>query len=62
MMNGFDIELVSRVEKIVNVPIVVSGGGGEPKHFRNYLQKLIPKLSPLQVFSILRGLHHGILS
>lgn len=33
MMNGFDIELVKQVEKIIQVPIVVSGGAGEPKHF-----------------------------
>lgn len=34
MMDGFDIELVQLVEKLVNVPIVVSGGAGEPKHFK----------------------------
>lgn len=39
MMNGFDIELVSLVEKIVNVPIVVSGGAGEPKHFKELFSK-----------------------
>jgi cyclase len=39
MMNGFDIELVSIVEKIVNVPIVVSGGAGEPKHFKELFSK-----------------------
>lgn len=32
MMNGFDIELIQLVEKIVNVPLVVAGGAGEPKH------------------------------
>lgn len=35
MMNGFDIELVQAVEKIINVPIVVSGGAGAPEHFKN---------------------------
>ena len=39
MMNGFDIELVSIVEKIVNVPIVVSGGAGELKHFKELFSK-----------------------
>ena len=39
MMNGFDIELVSKVEKIINVPIVVSGGGGEPDHFKELFSK-----------------------
>jgi cyclase len=33
MMNGFDIELVKIVESNITVPIVVAGGGGEPKHF-----------------------------
>ena len=34
MMNGFDIELISKVEKIINVPIVASGGAGKPEHFK----------------------------
>ena len=34
MMNGFDIELVKKVEKIIKVPIVVAGGAGEPSHFK----------------------------
>lgn len=39
MMNGFDIELVSKVEKIINVPIVASGGAGEPEHFKELFSK-----------------------
>lgn len=39
MMNGFDIELVQLVEKLVDVPIVVSGGAGEPEHFRELFSK-----------------------
>jgi imidazole glycerol-phosphate synthase subunit HisF len=39
MMNGFDIELVSKVEKIVNVPIVVSGGAGKPEHIKELFSK-----------------------
>jgi imidazole glycerol-phosphate synthase subunit HisF len=39
MMNGFDIELVNEVEKIINVPIVVSGGAGEPEHFKELFSK-----------------------
>jgi cyclase len=34
MMNGFDIELVQLVEKLINVPIVVTGGAGEPEHVK----------------------------
>jgi len=39
MMDGFDIELVQQVEKITNVPIVVSGGAGEPSHFKELFSK-----------------------
>lgn len=39
MMNGFDIELVQLVEKLVDVPIVVSGGAGEPAHFKELFSK-----------------------
>jgi len=39
MMNGFDIELVQMVEKLINVPIVVTGGAGEPKHVKELFSK-----------------------
>lgn len=39
MMNGFDIKLVSEVEKIINVPIVVSGGAGNLDHFKELFSK-----------------------
>jgi cyclase len=32
MMNGFDIQLVQLVERLIKVPIVATGGAGEPKH------------------------------
>jgi cyclase len=34
MMKGFDIELVKLVESIITVPIIASGGAGEPGHYR----------------------------
>lgn len=34
MMAGFDIDLVKLVENKTEVPIVVTGGGGEPEHFK----------------------------
>lgn len=34
MMNGFDIELVQQVEKMVHVPIVAAGGAGNLEHFK----------------------------
>jgi imidazole glycerol-phosphate synthase subunit HisF len=39
MMRGFDIELVQMVEKLISVPIVVSGGAGEPAHFKELFSK-----------------------
>lgn len=32
--NGFDLEFYKRVEKLVNVPIIASGGAGSVKHFK----------------------------
>ena len=39
MMNGFDIELVQLVEKLINVPIVATGGAGEPSHVKELFSK-----------------------
>lgn len=39
MMNGFDINLIQEVEKIINVPIVAVGGAGEPKHVYELFSK-----------------------
>lgn len=39
MMNGFDIELIQRVEKLINVPIVAVGGAGEPNHVLELFSK-----------------------
>lgn len=39
MMNGFDIELVTKVEKLITKPIVVAGGAGEPEHFSELFSK-----------------------
>jgi imidazole glycerol-phosphate synthase subunit HisF len=39
IMDGFDIELVKLVEKLVNVPIVAVGGGAKPSHFKELFAK-----------------------
>ncbi|MCP8323847.1 MAG: imidazole glycerol phosphate synthase subunit HisF [Candidatus Methylarchaceae archaeon HK02M2] len=31
--NGFDLELTQTISEKVNIPIIASGGAGEPKHF-----------------------------
>jgi len=33
IMQGFDIELTNQIQKLTKIPIVVSGGGGEMKHY-----------------------------
>ena len=29
---GYDIELITKIEKLVNIPIIASGGVGKPQH------------------------------
>ena len=33
MRNGFDLEMLDAVAARVNIPIIASGGAGEPVHF-----------------------------
>ena len=55
MMNGFDIELVQMVENIINVPIVVSGGGGEPEHFKTlFSETKIEAVAAASIFHFTR--------
>ena len=55
MMNGFDIELVQMVEDIINVPIVVSGGGGEPEHFKTlFSETKIEAVAAASIFHFTR--------
>lgn len=61
MMNGFDIELVQLVEKIIDVPIVVSGGGGEPKHFTELFTKTnIEAVGASSIFHFTRYTPHDL--
>lgn len=39
MMQGFDVELVKLVEKLVNIPIIVVGGAGNPEHVKTLFEK-----------------------
>jgi cyclase len=51
MMNGFDIDLIQQVEKIINVPIVAVGGAGEPKHvFELFSKTRIEAVGAASVF------------
>ena len=39
MMNGFDSELLNQVDKISNIPIVFTGGGGNLRHYNELFSK-----------------------
>ena len=55
MMKGFDIDLVNQVEKVTNVPIIVSGGGGEPSHFKElFLKTNIEAVAASSIFHFTR--------
>lgn len=55
LMNGFDIELVQKVEKLVTVPIVVAGGAGEPAHFKElFSQTKVEAVGASSIFHFTR--------
>jgi cyclase len=61
MMDGFDIELLQLVEKLVNVPIVASGSGGEPKHFKELFSKThVEAVGSASIFYFTRYTPHDI--
>jgi len=35
--DGYDIELNRRISEMVNIPIIASGGAGQPRHFKDVL-------------------------
>lgn len=39
MMDGFDTDLINRVEKMTNIPIVAVGGGGNLEHYKELFSK-----------------------
>jgi cyclase len=61
MMNGFDIELVKLVEANISVPIVVSGGGGEPKHFEDlFSQTKVEAVGASSIFHFTQYTPHDL--
>ena len=39
MMNGFDIELINKVEGLTNIPIIAVGGGAKMEHYNELFSK-----------------------
>lgn len=39
MMKGFDIDLISYVEKMTNIPLIAVGGGGDIEHYNELFSK-----------------------
>jgi cyclase len=39
MMNGFDIELINKVNKLTNIPCIAAGGGGKIEHYNELFSK-----------------------
>jgi cyclase len=40
--SGFDVQLVVEVNKAVSIPVVVSGGYGQPRHIAELLEMTVP--------------------
>jgi cyclase len=55
MMNGFDIPLVQLVEKMITVPVIASGGGGQPSHFMDlFSQTNVEAVAAASIFYFTR--------
>lgn len=39
VMNGFDIDLINKVEKMTTIPVIAAGGGGKPEHYSTLFNK-----------------------
>jgi cyclase len=39
MMNGFDIELMNKVDALTNIPIIAVGGGAKMEHYNELFSK-----------------------
>jgi cyclase len=51
MMNGFDIELINKVDSITSIPIVAIGGGGNLNHFNElFLNTKIKAVGASSIF------------
>ena len=56
---GFDLELLSRASNELNIPIIASGGAGNPSHFQDGVN--IGKANALLAASIFHYQAHGVI-
>ena len=55
MGNGFDLNALNLLDNIVNIPIIISGGYGKPKHIKS-----LKKIKNLSGVAISSALHYSI--
>ncbi len=54
--NGFDLDLISKINKLASIPIIVSGGYGKPRDIKKIL-----KFNKISAISIGSSLHYSSL-
>lgn len=59
--NGYDIELNKTINDAVDIPVIASGGVGEPKHILEVFEKLTSQQLLRPVFSILTNIQFLLL-
>lgn len=57
---GYDLELVRRVSEAVSIPVVVAGGAGEVRHFREATEAGASALAAGSMF-VFHGKHNAVL-
>ncbi len=55
MGNGFDLNALTLLDNIVNIPIIISGGYGKPKHINS-----LKKIKNLSGVTISSALHYSV--
>ena len=53
--NGFDIELIQRVQEVVSIPLIISGGGGTLVHIKEVCDH-----TSFDAISLASMLHYGL--
>ena len=59
-MKGYDLDLISKYSKIVNTPLVASGGAGEINHFSEAIKFGASAVSAGAMF-VFQGIHRAVL-